>query len=156
MSDYRRGTVRCIAKLGVSNNQPVPPGYRISPGQSPPLWWLARCSAPPPTRMARAAGSRGMNRSAGSNQGPWPTDWTRAGLGTTPARSCGTMGGRGTGRFGGVYIVLYRGPRKFCHYPTPSLCCPQRPGGRPVVLGGPVGTLSRAPSTPGPRRDRPS
>ena len=97
-----------------------------------------------------------MNRSAGSNQGLWPSDWTRTGLGTTPARSCGTMGGRGTGRFGGVYIVLYRGSGKFCYYPTPSLCCPQRPGGRPVVLEGPVGTLSRAPSTPGPRRDRPS
>ena len=54
LSDYGRGTVRRAAKLGVSNNQPVPPGYRISPGQSPPLWWLARCSAPPPTRMARA------------------------------------------------------------------------------------------------------
>ena len=54
MSGCGRGTVRRRAKLGVSNNQPVPPGYRISPGQSPPLWWLARCSAPPPTRMARA------------------------------------------------------------------------------------------------------
>ena len=98
------------------------------------------------------AGSREMNRSAGSNQGLWPTDWTRAGLETTPARSCGTMGGRGTGRFGGVYIVLYRGPRKFCHYPTPPLCCPQRPGGPPLVLGGPVGTPSWVPSAPGPRR----
>ena len=97
-----------------------------------------------------------MNRSAGSNRGPWPTDWTRAGLETTPARSCGTVGGRGTGHFAGVYIVLHRGSRKFRRSHTPSLCCPQRPGGRPVGLGGPVGTLSWAPSTPGPRRDSPS
>ena len=80
-----------------------------------------------------------MNRSAGSNQGPWPTDWTRAGLETTPARSCGTMGGRGTGHFAGVYIVLHRGSGKLCksgstlHALTPAACRastgPRRTGG---------------------------
>ena len=60
-----------------------------------------------------------MNRSAGSNQGPWPTDWTRAGLKTTPARSCGTVGGRGTGHFAGVYIVLHRAHKVF-YYRNPE------------------------------------
>ena len=70
-----------------------------------------------------------MNRSAGSNQGLWPTDWTRAGLETTPARSCGTMGGRGTGHFAGVYIVLYSGPREFCYTPHPRCVAPSGPVG---------------------------
>ena len=138
----------------ITNQFPL--GTESARDSRPPSGGWPGAVRPRPPEWPGPAGSREMNRSAGSNQGPWPTDWTRAGLETTPARSCGTVGGRGTGHFAGVYIVLYSGPRKFCCNPTLPLCCPQRPGGRPVVLGGPVGTLSRAPSTPGPRRDRPS
>ena len=138
----------------ITNQFPL--GTESARDSRPPSGGWPGAVRPRPPEWPGPAGSREMNRSAGSNQGLWPTDWARAGLETTPERSCGTMGGRGTGHFAGVYIVLYSGPREFCYYPTPSLCCPQRPGGRPVVLEGPVGTLSRAPSAPGPRRDRPS
>ena len=140
----------------ISTTNQFPLGTESARDSCPPSGGWPGAVRPRPPEWPGPAGSREMNRSAGSNQGLWPTNWTRAGLETTPARSCGTMGGRGTGHFGGVYIVLYRGPRKFRRNPTPLLCCPQRPGGPPLGLGGPVGTPSWVPSAPGPRRDRPS